>query len=1365
MGRPARFCAIGAMVLLLSLPAIAGSSGISNMAPDLTITGFNVTSSVDGYSVWLSVRNTGRFPSEQVWASVFDEADPVTGSGSQIARISVVTLDPGQEFSRSVDWFPTSGGSHRLWAVLDVDNRALETDKMDNAATIDVELPGIHDVHSPADGDPDPMTIGTAFSGVEAEFPFAISYSGDPDPGMVKAYLQLGDGKMEYAPTGSDGISLAFLDTGLMDPGLYKIMADVTISGMRWTDNDSVLAVREVPYWISSMGSYKASFDRASREYIFTGVRDLPTHTASIEIDGFGSSVPVKLCAGPSDVYIEVRVLTDGTTTVSARASIAVDIGGDARTITMEGRVFGPGPEEDMVLFMHGEGEMNVSLVRSDPGGVLIEPFPGASFPLLDPPDLGGKASSTVELRMGSGSLTAAANVSLEMKGEGLQALSDASWGLDSPYSVIITSLEWDTIHTLEDRGRWSVKGGAVGKASPYFWDLGLSFGDLPQGFAPGSSRGLSVLDMSGGNLSSVMIHKETESITGITYIEGERELRLHRSNLYKSTPRSVRLPDGNVLISWTEATSYSEDPVERYSSLRAMYGILDIISGDLEGPFSASGSTSFSPFPVLMHGSGDPALFHIIDDDSDPRTRDDMRLVMSGFEGRDIAWMANVTEGNVSHAIAGFGSIDGDAVIGWMDGRSIGLARVRENGTSSHFAPVTPGGQVISIDIGPFGDGSLALAYSTLGKGEALCSVEVLSLSIDGTPVSGPDTIMSGLSVMDSVSIMSDPFGGLSLSFRESRQGTDSVYVSMARAGNGPVEWLPPLRIAADAGVKLSPNLLPLGDGAYKIGWIDPPEPPGRSNGTYSGRPFIAEFDLSHAADVVHASHSLKGSYVPGDMVVVSAQFQNRGFRPDAEVTVEFIKAVRDPLTGMVAGQSTGTRTASFDSLSGLASLDVPMLVSENQLGVHVMVVSPRWAGPDHESSAYLSIPAVADPVIEDVSYLEGGNGSLRIDVTLNNRGSLSTGNRRLSVLSTDRTLPTALPDRIFEPSLLRKDDPYSRMDNMTVHIGPFERRTYTFDLVLGAGVGDVRVGLEGRPWEEDTLSDKVHRHVVLPRITTRGGSTGTVHSSRSQGIHLLIANEGACSIGDVLDLHTYNRTSGLVPLIPSSSVDIVHATGTLTSIEVTDIGPGSILHHVILDGLEGLSHESGVLELVPEWDGRMQMLMGMGSVEMGLSVMVVPSATLNFTHPHSIDTVLMTHRYALGVNNTSERTVRVLVLNLHNGLPGEGELISSVILMGLRPGEVRNASIPLNIGEGVFFLHLEILEMDRTGNGGWDVILSHSGEFLIRDQEVPVKNGDKATPREIESSLIIAGSLAIAIILLALLNRAYEEFRKGKE
>ncbi|MDG6225022.1 MAG: CARDB domain-containing protein [Candidatus Thermoplasmatota archaeon] len=1363
MERPAVIMAFVAIFLLFI--ASAGYSGRSGSAPDLEITAFDVTGSVDGYALALTVRNNGVFPSEQVWASVFDESDPVSGSGSQIARISIPSLDTGKEFSRTVDWFPSSGGSHRLWAIVDVENRGMEVDRMDNVASIDLYLPGITHISSPVDGVIDPTSIGWAFSGVSAEFPIEIHYGGDPDPNRVKAYIQIGEENVEYAPTGPDGTSKALIDPGTLDPGMHELKADVTISGLRMTDNGTTLSIREVPEWISSMGSYRAYFDRDKKEYVFTGVHDVPTRSASVPIEGLGRSVPLTLCAGASEVYLEVRVLTDGTTTVSSRGGISIEIGGVVSTITMEGRHFATDPEDDMILSMQGGSDIAAHLGWAGNADGSIEAFPGAPFPLIDMPDANGKAGCTMDLKMGSGGFSLSASLSLSLEGTGSQALSDASWGLDSPFSLIGTSVEWETTHILDERGEWSFQGGAEGNSSIYAWDIGLSYGDLPQGLAPISSRGLSFLDMVGENASAVVVPQEKGSITHVTYIEGEKEIRLHGSNLYKSSPRSLRLPNGNVFISWTEASSYSSDPVERYSSLRVMYAILDVISGDVEGPFTFLDSTCFSARPVLIGNPGRPALFYLADGDSDPGTRDDMTLAVATFNGSGIDGMDNLTEGGILRSLSPLRTIDGDAMIAWTNGTYIGMAMVREDGSSSLMNPVTPGGKVISIAAGPLADGSIALAYSTLGKGDEPCSVEVLRTGVDGTPISGPIVVMSGEGIMDSLSLRGDPFETLSLSFRGSRQGVDSVYISTANAENGAVEWLPPLKAAAEPGVKLSVDALPLGGGEYLIGWMVPLQTQGRSNASMEGDPLIMRYDLSHAADVEGASHSAKGGYVPGDMMVVSAEVRNRGFRPDTEVSVEFIKALRDPLTGEVSGQSAGSRKAFFDSLGGLTSVDIPMLVSENQLGVHVVVVSPRWSGPDHESHVFLSIPAVADPVLKDVAFETMDNGTLRIEVRIDNRGSLSTGSRLLSVMGTERTRPAVLPGKLFEPSHLRQYSTYSAITSTTIHVDPLESRVHVFNVRPEAGVRYVTVALEGRPWENDILSNAVHRQAVMPWITAGSNISGVRYLPSDDGIRIGIANEGGCSLRDILELPSFDGPAEIGSMVPADSFHIRAGDAVLASVNVTDLDPGSVILTVIDEDLGGLAGDVGRLELRGEWDDSAVMSIGRTPSSFRLSAVMLPPTQLSFQGDVQVDTVIRTHRFVLGINNTSQHSVRCLVLNLHDGIAGEGELVASLIISNLVPGEVRNTSIPLDLEEGVFFLHLEVLELNRTGNGIYDVVLARSGEFVVKDMVPPDENGEKASREEVERSLIISGALATAIIVLAFINRAYEETKKGKE
>jgi hypothetical protein len=1356
---------IAALGMLLSSALwTAGAVDGDQAIPDLSVEDLSIEGSKDGIKVKVKVANLGGAASDQTALVLRDENDLEAGSSVLISRLMVQSIGPGQIWTKEVDWGGVKGPTHRIWAIIEVPDSSGDLDPWNNVRATIVELPRIEIIGSPMDGDPSPGTIGTVFSGVSSPMPLEIHYSGLTDPSLVYAYFDTPGGGSTFTQTDPDGVTRISLDLGSFQPGDHDLAVRVTASGRGLGDNVTTFRCREVPAWIASLGSYSAMFDPEEGCYVFRGTTDLPEHRRDVQIEGIGREAPLSLCGGDSDLQFTVRVMTDMTTTIEVSGSVRFSIGDSEKTVRITGTAFSRSPDGPLEFSLQGHEDAEFGIEGpTGPDDLFIGNGIGGEVPLIELPRITGNISATLHLSLASGRMTATMRTGLTLGGNLTQTISGQMAGLDSAVTEVRERVVWGTVHELMSDGKWKDGGAVDCYLNVSATDLGFTTGE-------GSGRGihgLSPVEADGGNISYVAIPWEPDSNRSVKYVSGGDEIVVHSSNIYKSDPVGIALADGRAMVAWTEGW-YTSEWKDAYSRLRVRCSVQNEVGGPFSNHTTFGDSTTRSPQLLsLAGGEARAALLHLTDPDGDAATLDDPFLTLEFYNGSGWSSPAMIGDRTTKGPYTAFpddlgGLISASAAT--AGGLEISWAGQEIGQRLSTWTSVN--GTVLSISAGRSGSGRSFVAYSfsdPFERGTILTAREIRSnLSL------GPEQRLDLTDgVIGHLRMMAGPDGVLTLSWTDSRDSIDTIRATVLDQGIGSQGWLKPLSAKSDPGLKLSFGSIPMGDGGFAFGWLDPSTEDGR-HGIGEGVPFFGSWDLSDACDIVDVTETLPDEYATGQTFVVYADLESRGLGTVSSVQVDLLKVIRESISGNVTTNIAASKVVEVERSS---EIEFPVTVSENQLGLYIVCGGPGWYGPDHVSSYYLSLPAISDPGFLSVDYTTEHNGDVVATAKLENGGAMATGERRLLLMGSSPTLPMVFPGHVREPALLRPQEGGTLLNSTKVNLGSYESRTLELRARAAPGVRLVWMQLEMRPWEGSGTS---HPFIARCLPDIRGAMNGSVfvREGSDPNVRISVRNWGTCAISE-LPASGEPLLKGLVQLEPIDeyTLELIDGSGDVLGsriFDISDLRPGE---EVVLDEervRDLLRSEGAPIGIAGYWDGDLPLAASTVAWTMERRIFMLPTPPEASLTVPEIGTATSSRTMTLKAINGQNRSVQSMVVVLYDGLPSDGIVVSSILVPEIGP--LANVSMKFDIGlpEGRYMLTVEAFVPDMGSPDGsivWKAVGRRSGEYAIKnvsDDRPEAK--PKATDQEVQRALIMSGALSAAIFVGAVANRAVEESRRER-
>jgi len=1370
------FLAITILALAVLPMSEGGIAGPGERRADLGIRSLSVHPGIDGYEVRVVVSNEGSYPSDQFSLLIVDAPIGVASERKEVARVSLQPLDPMQETSRAVDWFVTSPFPHRIWAFADPECRVEDHDRTDNVAFVVVDLPEVGTVRSMFDGDGRNGSIGDLFAGVRAEVPIEVRYTGSPAPSMVRTHVRYAEGPATYAPTDADGISRVTLDLSSSAPGNHTLEVNSTISGRRLSPFSMAVKVRDLPEWFEGLEGRRVEFDPAGGFYHLSGSLDVPESSTVLGIEGYEASIEVGAMGIRDEVRLDAFIMTDGTTTIEASAAMELHIGGNRGVSEGIARSFHPTPDGPYEIELSSSVPLTLDLSGSVVNSTIYldDPF-GTSFPTEGMPVLEGEASSTLLLRMEGGAVTSKADISISARGNDVHHLSGKGFGPDSAALAVRRNASLGCAFSIQEGGG-SVNDGRVSYVTDVsIWDLGLSDVTSDHISADLDTGGLHFVLAEEDGPTYVTIPREDGSISHVTMIAPGEEHRVRSSNLYKSSPTAIRSDNGSHIVAWTEATSYSSDPDERFSSLRVMTSAQSGPGSEFGPTTEIAGYCSRAPVLIGLPGPVSAALVFLADADGGPRTDEDRSLQVSWHDGTFFTAPRTIDQGRIGDAFHACRGNSGELIVAYTkDGTDLLVRRVTPDATSDPV-PVHPGpGRPLSVAVALLQDGSCMIAFSTDASGGTRPAVRYVSIEGYDLSMTAGGAITNTTGHCTDLCLLMDGAGNLYLGAKESFGMSDKVWFSLY-LGEGESVWSAPLSIRSNSDLKGHLSCLSLGEGRFLVGWM------GREidgNGTVlpiSQDLTIDEYDLSSAAGIISARHSLGAVYSPGDTFTVHATVKNLGFLAGSGSSIGFHRAFRDPASGQVNVQDLGSRNAQFDGSGSEAQVELSALVVENQLGVYIVYNGPAWGGPDLGSSLFLPLAAVPDPSISEVDYERTDGGKVEVRVSIGNLGMVPSGARAVRVTGTVPGPRMTFPGSTFEPYGYRHDMTSSPVAEGTVSIGAGSSVVVVLAVDPPPGMTELRVELEGEPWEGEWMEFPASYTVSTDPVIVVGPSDPLVivEEGGFAAVSLRATNTGTATIREIDGLEGGPDQFGLVPIRYPDMVNysIKAANGTIVgnvSIDVWALQPGNVTESA-----------RGPWLPVP---------VGTGSIEFRVSgqlpassptdlwtiqdgwVLVERSPTAGLSGPSRIIQRSGESSLGIGLETSNGSLVECIVVIVYNGHPEDGVIVGAVTVLDLEGGAVREVQVPMEVGQGDYLLTVEAKVPSRSWPSGaslqWSVPFVSSFELTIANRTID--EGDDVPTLdspEVQKALLVSISITGIVLVGVIGHRAYEENRKDRK
>jgi hypothetical protein len=412
-----------------------------------------------------------------------------------------------------------------------------------------------------------------------------------------------------------------------------------------------------------------------------------------------------------------------------------------------------------------------------------------------------------------------------------------------------------------------------------------------------------------------------------------------------------------------------------------------------------------------------------------------------------------------------------------------------------------------------------------------------------------------------------------------------------------------------------------------------------------------------------------------------------------------------------------------------------------------------------------------VSNVQFQKVDYSSPGHGVVEVEVGLKNRGALPTGVRQLTVMGTAPTLPMLFPGKVKEPQLLREREGGMVLNKTNLYLGPYEEGTYKLSVDSVPGIRLVWVEIDGGIVDGRSLSEP-YVAICLPVVESTLETPIIVAQGSAPAASIVVRNRGGCSVADMLPLQGIPGTNGLYPHLPPGDlgIDIRDRSGKdidHCDVDIMALGPGGSMEEELRGCTDWASLPKGPLVLVGDWGDDLPMTAGVVSPPSVDPIVQVPELPdLLLTRPE-VESYFESHVMAINVSNPTDRSLPCLVLVLYDGLPSDAVTVSSMLLDGLGPGENASASLPIHLPEGRYFMTVgSSLPAGSPSEGlvSWIPNAERSGEYIVKNSTVVPPDGNVASDEDTQRALIMAGGIAVLIVVAAISNKAFEESRKEK-
>mgnify|MGYP002394905303 CR=1 FL=1 len=1362
------------LVCVFLLIPLSDGSDPDKSLPDLSITDIKIEPGDNHYLITVVVKNIGAVTSSNVSSTVYDEFDISTGEEIVISLFNIPSLNPGESHREEMAWIRDSVGLHRIWAVVDVNSDLEESKKLNNIGFRMVELPAIRGISAEIDGNPDPKTAGVYFAGVDLPLNISVSYSGLLSPQHMLVYMKLeGESTLLYSPTDRDGISHHTLNVGSLKSGTRKVTVNASSSGFSLMDRTLFLDIRDLPNWTDDLSHLETSFDIDMGAYVISGYYDVPTLEYTPYVEGVDIQRGIEVFGSTRDLMITAYVKPGGSTTVRAEGAMEIDDPEGKRSVKINGKGIFRSPFEDLEMDVVGSSEISLGLhdlIGKRGMELNISGFAGHG---INPPmTMFGNADMNLDILMNGSGIFCDASTEFNLSGGVNISSSRDQFGFDDPLVVGSVEGDWSTAHDLVHGGEWSNRGGLEVNINTSLLDLGLaSGGHMRNESVP--ETGISISTGHNTTGSMVLIPFETGSMSTIYYRSDDTDELVHQSNLHKSWPTHVELPGNLTLIAWSESGSYVDGQVPRFGSLGIRYTVRNGSMSYSEPIDLFPGDHSDTRTRLAVSPSGEEvALVWQRDWDGDPRTRNDTAVMFSGYNGDNFSVPVKLSgEGPALLPDVTYSS-EGDLWVTWLNGRSIFIrADISEEAGWSDIKRIDP----------PSENGAYLDVLLSQGKGVDPYLIYVRSGMdrednyVIGSRRGDPDraslladeeVISQSKHDMEDPYAYSDSLGGLHLVWRGFDTTGEKIFASRRLTEETDEPWLDPVKLTEGNPVTFSPHMVPIGEGVYRTSWFQIPY---FDMEDLSGSPAVvlSEMNLSSSARIISVEPSDR-DYEVGRALVVTVRLENTGLSPRSQVSVDLTRAMRDPLSGVLIGQTLQTRTVEFSQFRGKELVEFPVTVVEHQLGLSAEAYGSWGAASDVKSRRYLTLMAVQDPSVESLSISgdreEGEN--LTVSVKVVNHGKVSTGSRRITILMSEPQRPISFPGGLEQPPLMGIDKDLIEVNHTEVNIPPGAFENVEINFTLRPGITYIKATIEPYAWEvEPRESITPLRIECLPSFDiTLNRSTDILGSSRFP-IEALIRNTGSTTV-ESLEMISGEPPEGMVFMEYTPEIHLQWVSGERSPVNISAKA---------LNSLEPGRAISKIIELEdPDDSVRNRFMIFLTGPGLPSKTMTMDSAeVIRINEGHMVlkdktskRSVNPDQELRFGVEVRGNRSFRGAVVRFYNGMVHDDVVISRDIITHLDSGG-SDTGVSIDLDEGTYTVTLAVYGYPANSQVGSpeEMILMDSWTMTLEvtEPEDETPEEEAIDTEQLWRTSLISGGVLSLVFGIALAWRLKENL--GKE